>query len=64
MSAAGEVMGGSRASLSILSAATWLAGGGAVEGEAVIPQLRRQFDLTAKEAIDAIRRAQELRGAG
>lgn len=63
MSAAGEVVGGSRASLSISNAAAWLASGGSDETKAVVPQIRQVWGLSAKEAIDAIRKAQELRGA-
>jgi hypothetical protein len=46
-----------------MDAARWLAGGGAADGEAVVPQIRREYGLSAKEAIDAIRAAQQLRGA-
>jgi len=63
MSAAAEERGGLRVASSVMDAARWLAGGGAADGEAVVPQLRRDFGLSAKEAIDAIRAAQQLRRA-
>lgn len=45
----------------IKKAAVWLATGGAKKGEAVVPQLQREFGLTAKESCDAIREANLMR---
>jgi hypothetical protein len=49
---------------SVTLAAAWLAAGGADETQAVVPQVRRAHGLSLKEAIEAIRAAQQLRGAG
>jgi hypothetical protein len=46
---------------SVTSAAEWLAFVGYTN--AVVPQLRSKFGLSAKEAVDAIRAAQQIRGA-
>lgn len=62
---AGVEVGGPLASLSISNAAAWLASGGADETQAVVPQVRRAHGLSLKEAIEAIRAAQQIRrGAG
>jgi hypothetical protein len=39
------------------AAAEWFAHGGADKTKPIIPQLRRQFSLTALEAVQALREA-------
>jgi hypothetical protein len=38
----------------IEKAARWLATGGAKKGQAVVPQLRREFGLSVQECCEAI----------
>lgn len=45
----------------IQRAAAWLATGGAKKGEAVVPQLQREFGLTALECCHAIRDSNLMR---
>jgi hypothetical protein len=46
---------------SIANAALWLATGGADKTNAIVPQLREQFGLSAVEACAAIREANLIR---
>ena len=44
----------------IHAAASWLATGGSDCDKPVVPQLRAEFDLTALQAIEAIREGREI----
>lgn len=50
-------MTGPASSPDIDAAAQWLATGGADRTKAVVPQLRKQFGLTAAGAVEALRQS-------
>lgn len=61
MSAATAVRRAPEHSSPILDAAQWLATGGADKAKAIVPQLRDRFNLSARDACEAIREANLIR---
>ena len=45
----------------VCQAALWLAADPDPAGRAIVPEVRQRFGLTTVQAIDAVRRAQQLR---